>query len=67
MSAGIATHSVRIFPKVSDLRKIHFNLTPGSMIAHFNAEVRTESLLQEQNDIFSSNRFILFYINVFVA
>ena len=37
MSAGIATQFVRIFPGSSEVRKTHFNLTTGSLIAFFNA------------------------------
>ena len=37
MSAGIATHFLRIFPDLSELRKTDANLPPGSLIAHFNA------------------------------
>ena len=37
MSAGIAKQFLRILPDLSELRKTHANLPPGSLIAHFNA------------------------------
>ena len=36
MSAGIAMQFLRIFPDLSELRKTHANLPPGSLIAQFN-------------------------------
>ena len=38
MSAGIATQFIKLFPELKDVRAMHSNLQPGSLIAHFSKQ-----------------------------
>ena len=38
MPAGVATHFLRLFPDLNDIRQRKMFLPPGSLIAHFSQE-----------------------------
>ena len=51
MAAGIATHFLRLFPDLNDIRQKKMFLPPGSLIAHFSQQRQTwiYNLVTEQH------------------